>query len=535
MQHADTFLTGLLNRPYVHGWELRRAIAQLVDQLGGKVRAGLSLQWQDVGTAAISASGDLYLPPVKEDAKLSRAQFVRYVGYVIHEVCHWAYTDFSINGKNDYVRRLHNAIEDAWIERRCISERLTGNAERVLTSLVDQIVAEAIARVQDWSDPRQYPFILAVYCRRYGARTPMPEGLEPIFAQAEARIDAAQNSYDTLVIAEWVYDQLRALPQKSPERGQGKPGGQGQQQQGQQQGQQSEGQQGEGQSEGQTKGEGSSGKGNKATGSARRPTLDTKASEVEPTSGLTEEQKGMNITDPGTERDGYDVRHVPQREIKVQVPARLRYEVRRLFENTGYTAFTQGRRSGSINVGALHRAGFDDRVFQQRRDVEGIDSAVMIAIDCSGSMAGANINAACNTAYAMADALRSAEVPVGIVTFCSWASTALPIGAPIQRIRDICSRISAGGGTNDVGAVRLCMDTLLIRPEQRKVLFVITDGAGYMAQTRELCRAATALGITVIGIGIGERTVRHVYPQSVVLQNVEDLGSVCFKEIKVAA
>ena len=69
---------------------------------------------------------------------------------------------------------------------------------------------------------------------------------------------------------------------------------------------------------------------------------------------------------------------------------------------------------------------------------------------------------------------------------------------------------------------------------QRKICFVITDGIGKPIAVRNQCEAGNNLGITTIGIGI-EQDVKHVYPQSVRITDVGDLGTVSFKQIKLAA
>jgi hypothetical protein len=61
----------------------------------------------------------------------------------------------------------------------------------------------------DWSDPVQYPFVLAVYGRKHAKiKVPLARGLEPIFAEAVKRLNTCGNSWDTLEVAKWVFDQL---------------------------------------------------------------------------------------------------------------------------------------------------------------------------------------------------------------------------------------------------------------------------------------------------------------------------------------
>jgi hypothetical protein len=110
---------------------------------------------------------------------------------------------------------LHNALEDAWIEGKGIKAGLTGNIEELLSALINGMVAEGLAyknrrgEAIDWSDPVQYPFVLAVYGRKHAKiKVPLARGLEPIFAEAVKRLNTCGNSWDTLEVAKWVFDQL---------------------------------------------------------------------------------------------------------------------------------------------------------------------------------------------------------------------------------------------------------------------------------------------------------------------------------------
>ena len=547
-------MTSILNRRTVRGWELRHGVEQFAHQTAQHLGLpGIRVHWERIPTAAINGKGEMLLAAVKDDAVIGRATLVRYVGFVLHELLHRKYSDFEVNGGQDYLRRLHNAIEDAWIERRAIAQGLTGNIKGVLSELVQQVVSESMAEVKDWADPSVYPFALAVYAREYGVQVPLAGGLEPIFAEATKRIDACVNSANTLGIAVWVNEQLKALskPQKQPKQQQGKQSEQGNGQSAQ----------GEGQGNGQTEGQGeqeangqeqANGKGEQAQGQAqqqgqgagqsqevgpaRAPARNQQSIEVEPNLGTGQEEgnigthwSGSGITAPGAHLNTAPVHTMEVRPI----PGKLRHEVRRLFDNTGMTLFTRNRKAGSVNVHALARAGVTDRVFQQRRDVEGIDSAVVICLDVSGSMRR-ELGTVVGVGSILAETLLSAQVQVAITSFGTRASLVTPFGTPAAKVRKTLSHLSAWGDTNDYAAVRMAADMLLPRSEERKVIFVVTDGVGDRVQCREQCRAAQALGITVIGVGIGT-DVSNIYPNAIRIDSVEELGQTMFNRIKLAA
>jgi Mg-chelatase subunit ChlD len=529
-------MTSILNRRTVRGWELRQGVEQFAHQTAkhlGLYR--IRVVWAAIPTAAINGNGTMILAAVKDDAVIGRATLVRYVGFVLHELLHRKYSRFDINGDTDYLRRLHNAVEDAWIERRAIREGVTGNIKAVLTELVQQIVDES--QVADWTDPATYPFALAVYAREYGVKTPLAQGLEPIFAEATRRIDACQFSSDTLEIAKWVLQQLQTLdqpkqqpeqqPEQRPEQGNGEGDSQDDAQ--------ADGQ-GDGEADGQGDGQGDAqGEGEQA-GPARAPAPGQDAIEVEPNLKGGKGTMGTSWTGAGVTTPGAHLRPHAIHDITAAVPGKLRHEVRRIFDNSGMTMFTRNRKTGSVNVHALARAGVTDRVFKQRRDVEGIDSSVVIVLDVSGSMRR-DIATVVGVGAALVETLASAQVQVAVTSFASEASLVTPFGTPAAKVRQTLSRLGTGGDTNDYAAVRQAADMLLPRSEERKVIFVVTDGESVPSITKnckEQCRAAQALGITVIGVGIGI-DVSHVYPNAIRIDSVQDLGTTVFTKIKLAA
>lgn len=207
------------------GYEFRPA----VELFAHKVCAALTLppvaiEWTDgTQTAAINSRGKMRLANVRDDATLTRKHLAKYVGFVIHELLHRKYTNFNVRGSNQYVDELHNAIEDAWIESTAIKAGLTGNIAELLGTLIDEMSTEALAYVDrsgnkiDWSDPAQYPFVLAVHARPHATvKVPMAKGLKPIFDEAVRRTAFCGSSFDTLAVAVWVYEQLMLIDQDPP-------------------------------------------------------------------------------------------------------------------------------------------------------------------------------------------------------------------------------------------------------------------------------------------------------------------------------
>jgi Mg-chelatase subunit ChlD len=234
--------------------------------------------------------------------------------------------------------------------------------------------------------------------------------------------------------------------------------------------------------------------------------------------------------------------HNYRRDVTVSVPAKMRYEVKRLFENSGLSEFQRNRKAGSINVHALPKVAMGvERLFKRRQETEGIDSAVVIALDISGSMFrdygnpdAERMTAAIQTTAALLDTLNRAGVATCVLTFGDSTAVLKPFDMNHKKVNDLLVRIEAGGGSNDYFAIRYGHGLLLQRHEERKVMFVITDGDGHKAAAKHQAQVGERLGITTIGVGI-QYNVSDVYSNNVHVKSIADLGTASFKQIKLAA
>lgn len=527
----------ILSRPSVRGLEFRLGLEAFAHKVGSSL--GLSrvrIFWRyDIQTAGINAGGNLYLSGIPDDSTVSRALVVKYAGYVVHELLHHKYTDFGQMADNQYIRTLHNAVEDGWIENSGITSGLLGNIGPLLGELIDGMTREALDTVKDWNDPRQYPYILAVACRKHATvKVPCNPRLTAIFDEAAVRCESATSSADTLKIAQWVYDQINQesqKPNKSKDQS-GKP-----------KDATSEGQNGAtspDQGEGEGKGAEESKEAPAAPDAPVKSPVDVEATSVEPTlaeGGLMGNYSSESIRAGSaclrdTEREGLET---------APVPAKLRYEVKRLFDNSGLTEFSRNRKAGVVNVHALPSvAAGNDRVFKRRLDVEGVDSAVVILLDISGSMFDnehgkkPRIGPAVATCRALLETLSAAGVNTAVVAFGSAVFEVKPFGMNHRKASTLIGRVNPAGGTNDYTALRFSHELLAKRHEARKLVFVITDGYGNPGGVRQQVQSGNALGVTTIGIGI-KSNVSEIYGNAVEVDDIADIGAVSFKQIKLAA
>ena len=531
----------ILSRPTVRGFEFRLGLEAYAHKAAKSLGLrSVSVHWHGgIRTAGINTYGDLYLSNVTDEAIISRALVAKYAGYVVHELLHHKYTDFNVGSDIDYIRTLHNAVEDGWIENKAIKSGLLGNIAPLLGELVDTMSRQALAEVSDWNNPAQYPYLLAVHCRKHATvKLPVNPRLLPIFDEAARRCAAATSSVDTLQIAEWVYAQIKQESEKPNDQPSDQPGDKPQKGK-PDQNTPSEPQDGptspsndEGEGDGTEEGE------KPPSGPLKSPE-GVKAKKVEPTL-----EDGGGYGEYSSDTDVQPSSHCTRGNLNlpdIAIPAKLRYEVKRLFDNTGVTEFNRNRKFGSVNVHALPTvATGNDRLFKRRLDVEGIDSAVVIVLDISGSMFNSKdpdnqkIDPAVQACRALVDTLESAGVKVAVVAFGSNVYEVKPFEMNRRKANVLLGQVMAAGGTNDYSALRYAHQMLVKRTENRKLSFVITDGRGDPPAVRQQVKSGTALGITTIGIGIKE-DVSDIYTNAVEIHNAKEIGDVSFKQIKLAA
>jgi hypothetical protein len=506
------------------GYQLRQGIEAAAHRICKALDLPeVTIRWTNIPTAAINDHGQMMLANVADNEIVSQALVNKYSGFVVHELLHRKYTTFRISADKSYIRSLHNAIEDAWIERKAIASGLTGNIQPLLKTLVDGMVDESLNRVTDWSDPAVYPFALAVWARGFAKRTPVPANLHPVFDEATRRIDACRNTADTLLVAEWVFAQLQLPPSETPDQPESGDQGEGEGETSDQTGgDQSDDQQGD-QSDDQSG----------DPGQSKIPGADDQAMEVEPTLESSPEGGIQPAYDKSNlQGNGYHLRDTPAKLTPLN-SGKLRYEIRKLFENSGHDDWAINKKSGALNVNALHSVNTNVRVFKRHQETEGIDSAVIILVDVSSSM-DMRLFSARSAAAALYQTLSKAGVAVAVMAFDHYASIPVQFGTPVNRGTEIISRLALGGSTSDYFAIRLAHEMLLGRREQRKVVISLTDGEGQPKQARHQVEIGARLGITTIGIGIQE-DVSRVYPNAIRIDNLSDLAAASFKQIKLAA
>lgn len=213
----------------------------------------------------------------------------------------------------------------------------------------------------------------------------------------------------------------------------------------------------------------------------------------------------------------------------------LKAQLRRILKATETVGWDPGALGGRFDGRRAPRlfAG-SEAVFKRRWEYEGIDTVVSVVVDLSGSMSGSAVYMARDLAWCVAVAAEAARADVEVVGFQSggtWGgggaggsvqmdgtyqkATSLS-GARIlefKKFGDRCTNVSpkfdrmpshVGGGTPDYAAAFDAVQRVSSMPHKRKLVVVITDGLGDIAEMKLLTQNAHDLfGVDVIGFGIG--------------------------------
>ena len=197
-----------------------------------------------------------------------------------------------------------------------------------------------------------------------------------------------------------------------------------------------------------------------------------------------------------------------------------------------------GRR-GTLHANSLYRLQVGNaRVFQKESEHQGVNTAVHILLDVSGSMAGAPINLANRACFAVTTALsriRGVNPAVTVFPATTVTNSVFPImrhGQPLPDRFDIL----ASGGTPLAGALWWVLQTMLPLKEQRKMILVITDGMpDNPLAANNAIGVAQKLGFEVYGLGIRDEHITHLLPHtSKVVNDLPDLVPAMFAMLQAA-
>ena len=175
--------------------------------------------------------------------------------------------------------------------------------------------------------------------------------------------------------------------------------------------------------------------------------------------------------------------------------------------------------------------------------------AVYVLVDCSGSMGGDRIAQASQAAAVITNALMEVNIPVACAGFSTKNKDVTHIQAKTyEQTQTYCLSMFADAENRDGFSIRLAASELLKRPEDQKILFVLSDGLPshchydfYYGRpgaidTAEAVREAQRQGITVIGLFFGAavnfRTYQFMFPEAVFAIHAANLEPILARTIK---
>ena len=233
-----------------------------------------------------------------------------------------------------------------------------------------------------------------------------------------------------------------------------------------------------------------------------------------------------------------------------------------------------GKLNGRKLVQAYNR---DENVFTKRADDVAINTAVQLVVDLSGSMHGTKLNLALQATILMSEALAKCSVPFEIVGFSTIGQGHLvrlpankrkaiedlqntsktnrydgirmtyfkPFADRYQMCLPAIGSMYANGANCDGESILYASESLLKRPERKKVMLILSDGepafgykncdsAAMHTYVKETAERISQQGVFVLGIGIQSSAVTHYYKNNIVIDKVEQLPKAILEQLAAA-
>lgn len=193
----------------------------------------------------------------------------------------------------------------------------------------------------------------------------------------------------------------------------------------------------------------------------------------------------------------------------------------------------ENRRSGTrIDPRNLYRINLPNpKVFLRRVERKALNTAVQILLDSSSSMGKREImNDALESALALALALDSVpRVHVACAAFPGANSSELiPLtrfGESVMQTASYYPSVCAHGSTPLAEAFWWVASQILLQPEERKLIVVITDGEPNSKEAaKDIITRCESSGIECLGVGIKYMMVRDLFKDFCIVSNIEELA-----------
>lgn len=217
----------------------------------------------------------------------------------------------------------------------------------------------------------------------------------------------------------------------------------------------------------------------------------------------------------------------------VGVVSKLSSTLRKQLQADSLDKTSRGLRGNKILNKALLKVPLGDaRIFKRIHRARRLDTAVCMMTDISGSMQGKKIELANQAIFATACAIeRLPQCKVAVGTF-PLNQVVLPFGMRASKNKARFMLRSTGCTPMHEG-ISMGFALLNRRREERKVLFVVTDGEpDSLAAAKNTLMAYRRYGIEVYAIGIQTDAVKDLFENWAVIKQIGDLPKVVFDMLK---
>ena len=197
---------------------------------------------------------------------------------------------------------------------------------------------------------------------------------------------------------------------------------------------------------------------------------------------------------------------------------------------------------GRSNPQRLYKAAVEEpRIFSARSLSPGLNTAIHILLDTSGSMTEHRLRTATQACFALVTALQGIKgIGLAVTAFPAEPlripgtkqakiQTVFPLLRHKEKVHDRFVSCACGG-TPMGSAMWWVLQQMVPLPEKRKLILVITDGEPDDREPVKLAaQQAAAMGVEIYGVGICTPSVQQLFPDtSQVISTVEELPQAVF-------
>jgi cobalamin biosynthesis protein CobT len=224
----------------------------------------------------------------------------------------------------------------------------------------------------------------------------------------------------------------------------------------------------------------------------------------------------------------------------------------RMLRSIDFVGWSHSEETGRLDRKALPRVKLGaTSVFSRRAAKVAERSAVTVMVDCSGSMMYC-MDSAQNVTIQLGKLLEQSRVNfavtgftgsepsdgydpklrchvehVDFIPFKTRGESMIKAAAKLGNINN-----GARSGNPDYSALMFCIEEIKSQPEQRKIVFFLTDTGSYSPEAMaQVQKSAAAFKVEIIAIGIGTEGINKLFKHGVDVRDVDDLGGKTFKQL----